>query len=74
MQLPMVAAAERNSKFIADFQTKGPGLGEAQMMRIGRLASADKAWLRSNKPQIGFVAETFGFTNSQNALIDPSRE
>ena len=74
MQLSVMAAAERHSKFVADFQTEGSGLSKPQMMRIRRLTSAEQTWLRSNKSQMGFVTKPFGFGNGQNALIDPGRE
>ena len=45
VQLPMMTAAERYSELVTDFETEGPGLGKAQMMRIGWLAPADQAWL-----------------------------
>jgi hypothetical protein len=42
MQLPMVASAQRNSKFVADFETQCSGLGKPQVMRIGRLLAANE--------------------------------
>ena len=45
VQLTMMAAAERNGELVADFKADGPGLGKAQVMRIGWLAAADQAWL-----------------------------
>ena len=45
VQLTMMVAAEGYGELIADFQAQGPGLGKAQMMRIGLLAPADQAWL-----------------------------
>ena len=66
MQLPMMAAAERHRKFIANFETQGARLRKLQVMRIGWLAAADKTRLRNNKPQMRFVVATFWFGNRQN--------
>ena len=70
MQLPMMTAAERNSEFVADFETQGSGLRKPQMMRIGWLSATDEAGLRSHEPQMGFVAKTLGLGDGENALID----
>ena len=45
VQLPMMTAASWHGEFVANFQTKGSGLCKAQMMRIGRLTSADETGL-----------------------------
>ena len=45
MQLPVMAAAERDGELVADFETEGSGLGKPQVMRIGRLPAADEAGL-----------------------------
>ena len=74
MQLSVMAAAERHGELVADFETQGSGLRKTQVMRIGRLTSADKTGLRSDEPQMGFVTQPFGFGNGQNALVDPVRE
>jgi hypothetical protein len=42
MQLPMMTAAERNSEFVADFETQGSGLRKPKVMRIGRLPAANE--------------------------------
>ena len=60
MQLPMMAAAERDSELIADFKTQSARLREAQMVRVARMPTANKARLGSHKAQMGFVAPTFG--------------
>ena len=49
MQLSMVPTAERHCEFIADLQPDRARLCEAQMVRIGRLPSADKTRLVSYK-------------------------
>ena len=57
MQLPMMAAAERHRELIADFEAEGSRLRKPQVMRIGRLTSANEAWLRGNKPQMRLCHE-----------------
>jgi hypothetical protein len=43
MELPMMRAAERDSKFVTDLHAECSRLGKAQMMRIRGLPAADKA-------------------------------
>ena len=74
MQLTMMTAAERNSEFVADFETQGSGLRKPQVMRIGWLSATDEAGLRSHEPQMGFVAKTLGLGDGENALIDLTRD
>ena len=45
MQLPVMAAAERDGELVADFEADGSGLCKAQVMRVGGLPSADEAGL-----------------------------
>jgi len=45
MELAMVNTAQRYGELITDFETKGSGLGKAQVMRIRRLTTADQARL-----------------------------
>jgi hypothetical protein len=40
------------------------------MVRIGWLPPADKAWMRSYKPQMAFVTKPLGFRNSQDTFVD----
>ena len=70
MQLTMMTAAERDGEFITDFKANRSGLGKPQVMRIGRLTAADETGLGGHKPQMGFVAQAFGFGDSENALVD----
>ena len=44
MQLAMMRAAKRYSKFIADFAAKRARLCKSQVVRIRRLPTAEKAW------------------------------
>ena len=41
VELSMMASAQRNGKFVADFKTQRSRLSKLQVMRIGRLPSAD---------------------------------
>jgi hypothetical protein len=45
MQLSMMPTAEGHGEFIADFHADCARLRKAQMMRIGRAATADKTRL-----------------------------
>ena len=45
VNLAMMTSAEGYGKLIADFETQGPGLRKAQMMRVRRLPAADEAGL-----------------------------
>jgi hypothetical protein len=45
MQLPMMAAAERDGELVTDFHAQSSRLSEAQMMRVGWLPPADQTSL-----------------------------
>jgi len=49
MQLPMMTAAEWDGEFVANFEAEGSRLSKPQVMRIGRLPSADEAGLRGHE-------------------------
>ena len=72
MQLAMMPAAERNCELITDFEAQRPWLGEAQVVRVGRMTSANKAGLGSDEPQVRFIAPTFGLGQGEDALVDLS--
>ena len=65
MQLPVMAAAERNGELVADFEADGSGLGKAQMMRVGWLPAADEAGLGGNEPEMRLVAQTLGLGDGE---------
>jgi hypothetical protein len=69
VQLSVMATAERNCELVTHFQSEGSGLGKPQVMRVGRLTSADQTGLRSDKFQMGFVTMTFGFGDGELALV-----
>ena len=71
MQLPMMAAAQRNGELIAHLEANGSGLCKPQVMRIGGLPAADDARLRRDEFQVCLVAQPFGFGNRELALVDP---
>ena len=50
MNLAVVDAAERDSKFVAHLAAKRPRLHEAEVMRIGMFSPADQARLFGDEP------------------------
>ena len=69
-----MTAADRYDELVADFETESSRRGKPQVMRIGRLPSADQAGLGGDEPQMGFVAQPLGFGNGEKALVDPGRK
>lgn len=55
MQLPVMAATERDSELVADFQPNGSGLGKAKVVRIAGLAPADRTRLGCHKFQVRLI-------------------
>ena len=45
MELPVMAPAERDGELVADFNPQCARLREAQMVRVARMATANKARL-----------------------------
>ena len=45
MKLPMMASTKRDGELVADLEPERPRLCKPQMMRIGRLPSADQTRL-----------------------------
>ena len=45
MQLPVMTAPEGDGEFIANFHPESSGLGEPQVMRVGRLSCANQTRL-----------------------------
>ena len=70
MQLPVMASAERDGEFVADFKAEGSRLSKPQMMRIARLPTADQTRLRGDKFQVSLVAQSLGFGDDKLALVD----
>ena len=61
MHFAMVGSAERHRKFVADFAAERPGLGEAQVMGVGRLPCAYQHRLGGHKLPMGFVTQSARF-------------
>ena len=70
MQLAMMATAEGNGELIADLETKGARLGEAEVMRVARLPAADQTGLRGDKPKVRLVAQPLWLGDRKHALVD----
>jgi hypothetical protein len=60
VQLAVMAAAERDSEFIAHLAAERPLLGEADVVRVGRATSAHQAWLGRDEGEVGLVAVPAG--------------
>jgi hypothetical protein len=55
VDLTVVGTSERHRILVADFAAQGPRLHEAQVMRLGRLPLAPKAWLRGHELQVSAI-------------------
>jgi hypothetical protein len=53
-------SAQGYCELVADLEPHRAGLGEPQMVGVGGASSTDKAGLRGNEFEVGFVAETTG--------------
>ena len=67
---PMVGAAERDGKFIADPAPHGPWLHESEVMGVRGLPSTEKARLRRHELQMGAIAVAARFAQGQRALVN----
>ena len=70
MNLTVVGAAERDRIFVANFAAQGSRLHEAQVMRLGGLPLAPKAWLRRHELQMGTIAVAARLAQRKRALVD----
>src|SRR5262249_58603472 len=70
MHRPMVDPAERHGKFIARLAAECTRLQVTQVMRIGGLATAEEAWLLSDRAKMLAIAITPWGCNGENALVD----
>ena len=66
----MMSAAERYGELVTDFESERSGLGKTQVMRIGRLPTANETRLRSHESQMGLVTQPLGLGDGEKALID----
>jgi hypothetical protein len=62
MPLLIMFAAEWDRKFVADLAPERSRLGKFEVVRIARLAPADQARLRGDKPQMGLIPPPDGFS------------
>ena len=65
-----MGSAQRDRELVADLEPHRAGLGESQMMRVGRASCTDHTRLRAHEFQVGFVAEPPRFPERQHALVD----
>jgi hypothetical protein len=56
MQLAVVDPADRDNELIAHAASKGAGLGEGEVMRVGRHAAAYEACLSQHEPAVVLIA------------------
>ena len=62
MKLAMMPPAQRDGELIADLAPESPRLGETQMMRVRRAATADKTRLLGDIANMLAIANTARFS------------
>ncbi len=70
MDLAVVRATERHRELVAHLATERTRLREAQMMRIGWPATANKTGLFDHVPDMIAVTNTTRFGEGKHALFD----
>ena len=70
VKLAMVGAAQGNGELVSDLPRHRSGLGEADMMGIGRGRAAQEAWLRGDEAQVLLVADPSRFGEGKGPLVD----
>jgi hypothetical protein len=70
MDLAMVRATERHRELIADLACERSRLREPQMMRIGWSATANKAGLLDDAPEVVAITDTTGSGEGEDVLVD----
>ena len=70
MQGPMVGAAQRNCKLIADTPAEGARLGKTEMMSVGGPSAADQAWLSRHEPEVRSIAVATWFSKCEGAFVN----
>ncbi len=68
-----MANAERHGKLIGDFAPHGPGLGEFQVMGLGRCAAANETGLGGYHFEMVLVANPLWLGKSKLALVNSVR-
>jgi hypothetical protein len=70
MDRAVMDTAKGHGEFIAGPAAERARLQIAKMMRVGWLATADEAWLFSNRAKVLAIAITPWRCNGENALVD----
>ena len=70
MHLAMVPSTQRDCELIADLAPERPVLGETQMMRVRRAATADEARLLGNMADMLAIADASRLWMGEGALIN----
>ena len=71
VELAMMGAAEGDGELVTDLAPESLGLGEADVMGVGRDRATENARLRCDVAEMVLVAEAAGFAEGQRALVDP---
>ncbi len=74
MQILVVGATERNCELVADFAAQGPGLGELQMVGIGRGLLADETGLSADEQEMRLAALAGAFLGEGESGAGSIRE
>ena len=69
----MMTPAQGDRELVADFAAECSGLGEAQMMGVGRLPAADQARLLGNVSDVISVPNAARLGEGEGAFVDPLR-
>jgi hypothetical protein len=69
MDLTVVSATERDSKFVADLAAKCRWLREPQVMGVGRPATTDQTGLPGNRFDMPPVANASWYRQGQHGFI-----
>ena len=68
--LLMVDGAERDREFVADFEPKAPGLGEADVMGVAWRSPANETRLPCHEAQMLLSADPLRFADGEHTLVD----
>ena len=71
VELAVMGAAEGDGELVANLAAERLGLGEADVMGVGRDRAAENAGLRCDVAEMVLVAEAAGFAEGEGALVDP---
>jgi hypothetical protein len=70
MKLAMMTAAKRHGELVADLATKCPALRKAQVMGVGRFATADQTGLLRHKAHMVAIADAPRLGMRENRFVD----